>query len=117
MLGQNESCYKVTIEMSSRGRVDELEIAMYAPFVYPWMIDVISEISKSVVNMKLYCSRFYGNYPFENVGPVQIIGNKYFDFVMKYVRNKPDPLIMSGTETNLSLLLYTISRIMLVDEW
>jgi hypothetical protein len=101
--------------MSSRSRVDELEIAMYSPFVYPWMIDVIRELSKSVADTKLYCSRFFGNYPFENVGPVQIIGNKYFDFVTRYIRNKPDLLIMLGTETNLSLLLYAISRIMRVD--
>jgi glycosyltransferase involved in cell wall biosynthesis len=101
--------------MSGRSRADELEIAMYSPFVYPWRIDVVSELSKSVEDIKLYCSRFYGNYPFENWGRVQIIGNKYFDFVRKYVRNKPDLLIVSGTETSFSLLLYAISRIMRVD--
>ena len=101
--------------MSGKSRVDELQIAMYSPFVYPWRIDLVSELSKSVVDTQLYCSRFFGNYPFQNAGPVHIIGNRYFDFVMKYVRNKPDLLIMSGTETNFSLLLYAISTILRVD--
>ncbi len=101
--------------MSDRSHVDELQITMYSPFVYPWRIDLVNELSKSVADAQLYCSRFYGNYPFQNAGRVHIIGNKYFDFVMTYVKNKPDLLIVSGTETNFSLLLYAISTIMRVD--
>ncbi len=49
----------------AKDRLKESKVAMYAPFLYPWMLDLSYEISKRVKDIRYFTTGIYGNYPWK----------------------------------------------------
>lgn len=103
-----------------RDRIKESKVAMYAPFLYPWMLDLSYEISRRVKDIRYFTTGIYGNYPWKEYEKYAHTFRRYRLFseiivhpslVAAYIRYRPSLLVLFATETLVSLLLYVVSRI------
>jgi glycosyltransferase involved in cell wall biosynthesis len=106
--------------MRVRDRVKKLKVAMYTPFLYPWMLDLSCEISKRVKAMRYYTTGIYGNYSWKEYEKYTYTFRRHRLFseiivrpklFTSYIRYRPNLIILFATEMLVPLLLYVLSKI------
>jgi glycosyltransferase involved in cell wall biosynthesis len=94
-------------------KMNSVKAAVYAPYIYRWMLDFVSELSGLLGEVRFYSRGIYGNYPWKQYEQCVRLMNKQrlFSAVIDYLRYRPDFVILFGSETPLSLILYLLSKI------
>ena len=93
--------------------MNSVRAAVYAPYVYRWMLDFVRELSDLSGEVRFYSRGTYGNYPWKQYEQCVLLMNKQrlFSAVIDYLRFRPDFIMLLGSETPLSLILYLLSKI------
>ncbi|MGA3359127.1 MAG: glycosyltransferase family 4 protein [Halobacteriota archaeon] len=93
--------------------MNSVRAAVYAPYIYRWMLDFVRELSDLLGEVRFYSRGTYGNYPWKQYEQCVRLMNKQrlFSAVIDYLRYRPDFIILLGSETPLSLILYLLSKI------
>lgn len=93
--------------------MNSVRAAVYAPYIYRWMLDFVHELSDLLGEVRFYSRGTYGNYPWKQYEQCVRLMNKQrlFSAVIDYLRYRPDFIILLGSETPLSLILYLLSKI------
>jgi glycosyltransferase involved in cell wall biosynthesis len=93
--------------------MNSVRAAVYAPYIYRWMLDFVRELSDLLGEVRFYSRGTYGNYPWKQYEQCVRLMNKqrFFSAVIDYLRYRPDFVILLGSETPLSLILYLLSKI------
>ena len=96
------------------GKMNSVKAAVYAPYIYRWMLGFISELSALLGEVRFYSGGIYGNYPWMEYEQYARIMNKHrlFSAVRDYVCYRPDVVILLGSETPISLIIYALSKIL-----
>jgi colanic acid biosynthesis glycosyl transferase WcaI len=94
-------------------KMNSVKAAVYAPYIYRWMLDFVRELSDVLGEARFYSRGTYGNYPWKQYEQcVRLMNNqRFFSAVIDYLRYRPDFIILLGSETPLSLILYLLSKI------
>ena len=94
-------------------KMNSVKAAVYAPYIYRWMLDFVSELSDLLGEVRFYSRGTYGNYPWKQYEQCVRLMNKQrlLSAVIDYLRYRPDFIILLGSETPLSLVLYLLSKI------
>jgi glycosyltransferase involved in cell wall biosynthesis len=93
--------------------MNSVKAAVYAPYIYRWMLDFVRELSDFLGEVRFYSRGTYGNYPWKQYEQSVRLMTKQrlFSAVIDYLRYRPDFIILLGSETPLSLILYLLSKI------
>jgi glycosyltransferase involved in cell wall biosynthesis len=93
--------------------MNSVKAAVYTPYIYRWMLDFVHELSDSLGEVRFYSRGIYGNYPWTQYEQYARLMNKQhlLSAVIDYLRYRPDFIILLGSETLLSLILYLLSKI------
>ncbi len=93
--------------------MNSVKAAVYAPYIYRWMLDFVRELSDLLGEVR-FCSRgTYENYPWKHYEQCVRLMNKQrlFSAVIDYLCYRPDFIVLLGSETPLSLIIYVLSKI------
>jgi len=95
------------------GSMNSVKAAVYAPYIYRWMLDFVRELSDLLGEVRLYSRGTYGNYPWKQYEQSVRMMNKQclFRAVLDYLRYRPDFVVLLGSETPLSLIIYMLSKV------
>src|SRR5665647_181949 len=87
--------------------------AVYAPYVYLWMLDFVRVLSDLSGEVRFYSCGIFGNYPWKQYEQRVRLVNKlrFFSAVINYARYRPDVVVLLGSETLTSLAIFTVSKI------
>ena len=90
-----------------------MKAAVYAPYIYRWMLDFVHELSNLLIEVRFYAHGVYGNYPWKEYEYYVRLVNKqtFFRVVLDYLRYRPDFAIILGSETSISLTMTALSSI------
>jgi glycosyltransferase involved in cell wall biosynthesis len=96
-----------------KSQLNSVKAAVYAPYIYRWMLDFVRELSNLLGEVRFYAHGIYGNYPWKQYERYVRIVNKrtFFRVVIDYMRYRPDVAIMLGSETGISLAMTALSSI------
>jgi glycosyltransferase involved in cell wall biosynthesis len=95
------------------GKTNSIKAAMYAPYVYRWMLDFVRALSELSLDVRFYSCGIFGNYPWEQYEQRVHLVNKqrFFTGVVNYARYRPDVVVLLASETLTSLAIYMVSKI------
>ena len=95
------------------GKANSVKAAVYAPYVYRWMLDFVRALSDLSEEVRFYSRGIYGNYPWKQYEQRVRLVNKQrlFGAVINYVRYRPDVVVLLASETLTSLVIYIMSKI------
>lgn len=95
------------------GKTSSVKAAVYAPYVYRWMLDFVRALSELSGEVRFYSCGIFGNYPWKQYEQRVRLVNKqrFFSAVINYARYRPDVVVLLGSETLTSLAIFTVSKI------
>jgi glycosyltransferase involved in cell wall biosynthesis len=96
-----------------KSQLNSLKAAVYAPYIYRWMLDFVRELSNLLGEVRFYAQGIYGNYPWKQYERYVRLINKrtLFRVIADYLRYRPDVVIILGSETGISLAMTALSSI------
>ncbi|HYB58641.1 MAG TPA: hypothetical protein VEB88_00150, partial [Candidatus Acidoferrales bacterium] len=96
-----------------KNQINPVKAAVYAPYIYRWMLDFVHELSNLLIEVRFYAHGVYGNYPWKEYEYYVRLVNKqtFFRVVLDYLRYRPDFAIILGSETSISLTMTALSSI------
>jgi glycosyltransferase involved in cell wall biosynthesis len=96
-----------------KSTMNSVKAAVYAPYVYRWMLDFVRELSDLVGEVRFYSRGTYGNYPWKQYERRVRLVNKHrlFGGVIEYATYRPDVVVLLASETLTSLVIYIVSKI------
>lgn len=94
-------------------KMNSVKAAVYAPYIYRWMLDFVRELSDLLGEVRFYSRGIYGNYPWKQYEQHVRLMNKQrlFSALLDYLRYRPDVTILLASETHISLIIYVLSKI------
>jgi glycosyltransferase involved in cell wall biosynthesis len=99
--------------------VKSLRIAIYFPFLYPWVLDLTRELSDEVGEVKFYTTGILGNYPWKEqekstclVPRLKLLGEivPHPELLCSFSRYRPHLLLLFATESIASLFLWMLCK-------
>lgn len=112
---------------STKGKEDNIRgvrLAIYFPFLYPWVLDLTRELSLRVDGeVRYYTTGTYGNYPWKEheryaylVPRRKLLGEivPHPKFLFSFCQYRPNLLLLFATESLASLLLYMLCKLLRV---
>ena len=95
------------------GKTNSVKVAVYAPYVYRWMLDFVGALSELSGEVRFYSRGIFGNYPWKNYEQCVRLVNKrrFFGAIINYARYRPDVVVLLASETLTSLAIYMGSKI------
>ncbi|MEM0489276.1 MAG: glycosyltransferase family 4 protein [Candidatus Bathyarchaeia archaeon] len=97
-----------------------MRIAVFTPYLYPFQIDML-EILRGITSTKLFTLGIYGNYPFEEFlrytaffkPVIRVLGQPMFSplDILRFIRWKPNAVIIYGAESISGLCIFFISKL------
>lgn len=96
-----------------KSQLNSVKAAVYAPYIYRWMLDFVCELSNLLGEVRFYAHGIYGNYPWKQYEhDVRLVNKRtFFRAVVDYLRYRPDVAIILGSETGISLAMTALSSI------
>jgi glycosyltransferase involved in cell wall biosynthesis len=93
--------------------MDSVKAAVYAPYIYRWMLDFVRELSDLLGEVRFYAHGIYGNYPWKQYERyVRLVSKRSFlSVAVGYLLYRPDLAIILGSETGISLAMAMLSSI------
>jgi glycosyltransferase involved in cell wall biosynthesis len=94
-------------------KTKSVKAAVYAPYVYRWMLDFVRALSELSGEVRFYSRGIFGNYPWKQYEQRVRLMNKqrFFGAVINYARYRPDVVVLLASETLTSLAIYMVSKI------
>ncbi|MEM4488593.1 MAG: glycosyltransferase family 4 protein [Desulfurococcaceae archaeon] len=97
-----------------------MRITLFTPYLYPFQIDML-ETLRGITSTKLFTLGIYGNYPFEEFlrytilfkPVIRVLGQPMFSplDILRFVRWKPNAVIIYGAENISGLCVFFISKL------
>ncbi|MEM3905684.1 MAG: glycosyltransferase family 4 protein [Nitrososphaerota archaeon] len=97
-----------------------MRVAVFTPYLYPFQIDML-EILRGITSTKLFTLGIYGNYPFEEFlrytalfkPVIRVLGQPTFSplDIFRFIRWKPNAVIIYGAESISGLCTFFISKL------
>lgn len=95
------------------GKTNSVKAAVYAPYIYRWMLDFVGALSELSGEVRFYSRGIFGNYPWKQYEQCVRLANKrrFFGAIINYARYRPDVVVLLASETFTSLAFYIVSKI------